>query len=143
MWGEIDTLIKTCEQCIRRKASTNVKAPLVNIPTSQPLQLVCIHFLTLDKSKGDLENVLVITDHFTRFAVAIPTKDQSAKTTATALFKEFILHFGAPLSIHSDQGANFNGKLIGELCSLMGMKKSLLPFITRQGTVCARGLIEH
>ena len=79
MWSEIDTLIKTCEQCIRRKASTDVKAPLVNILTSQPLQLVCIYFLTLDKSKRGFEKVLVITHHFTRFAVAIPTKDQSAK----------------------------------------------------------------
>ena len=85
---------------------------------------MCIDFITLDKFERGFENVLVITDHFTRFAVAIPTKDQSAKTTANALFKEFILHYGAPLSIHSDQGANFNGKLIGELCSLMGMKKS-------------------
>ena len=82
---------------------------------------MCIDFLTLDKSECGFEKVLVITDHFNIFAVAILTKDQSAKTTATALF---ILHYGVPLSIHSDQCANFNGKLIGELCSLMSMKKS-------------------
>ena len=93
---------------------------------------MCIDFLTLDKSKDVFENVLAIT----RFAVAIPTKDQSAKTTATALFNEFIFHYGAPLSIHSDQGGNFNGESIRELCSLIGKQFCTTVYHTFGNGIC-------
>ena len=124
MWRDIDVKIKTCERCIKRRGNTNIKAPLVSITTSQPLELVCIDFLSLEPSKGGFENVLVITDHFTRYALAISTKDQSARTTAETLFNGFIVHYGIPMTLFSDQGQNFNGKVINELCRIMGMKKS-------------------
>ena len=124
MWSDVERKIKQCDRCIRRKSNTNVQAPLVNITTSTPLELVCIDFLTLERSKGGFENVLVMTDHFTRYALAVPTKDQSAKTTAEAIYNNLIVHYGVPGKIHSDQGANFDGKLINQLCRVMGIKKS-------------------
>ena len=56
------------------------RAPLVSIMTSQPLELVCMDFLSLEESKGGVKDILVITDHFTRYAVAVPTKNQTANT---------------------------------------------------------------
>ena len=78
-WMARDTefKVKYCERCIRRKSPVNQRAPLVNIETVQPLELVCMDYLTLETSKGGYSHVLVITDHFTRFAQAIPTKDQT------------------------------------------------------------------
>ncbi len=97
---------------------------LVSIQTSQPLELVCIDFLTLEMSKGGYQNILVITDHFTRYSQAVPTRNQTARTTAEALFNSFIVHYGFPKRLHSDQGANFSGKIIKELCEMTGMQKS-------------------
>ena len=37
--------------------------------------------------------MLVITDHFTRYAQAFPTRYQLAKTTAKVLFEQFIVHY--------------------------------------------------
>jgi hypothetical protein len=39
-------------------------------------------FLTLEKSKGGYQHILVITDHYTRYAQAIPTKNQLAKNNS-------------------------------------------------------------
>ena len=48
-------------------------------------------YLSLEPSKGNIENVLVITDHFTRYALAYPSKTQTAQATARILWDNFIL----------------------------------------------------
>ena len=72
MSNDVDECIKNCPRCIRRKTPANSRAPLVNIATTQPLELVCVDFLTLETSKGGFQHVLVITDHSTRYEQAIP-----------------------------------------------------------------------
>ena len=124
MGNDVATHIKRCGRCLRRKSSTNVRAPLVNIETTQPLELVCLDYLSLETSKDGYKNILVITDHFTRYAHAIPTRNQTARTTAEALWSGFIVHYGFPNRLHTDQGANFCSKLMRELCQISGMKKS-------------------
>ena len=71
-----------------------------------------------------LVSILVINDHFTRYAQAFPTRNQLAKTTAKILFEQFIVHYGFPAHLHCDQERNFESNIIQELCSLAGVKKS-------------------
>ena len=81
-------------------------------------------FLSLEMSAGGYEHILVITDHFTRYAKAIPTRNQSTQTTARILFDNFICHYGFPSQLHSDQGRNFESEVIKELCSIANIDKS-------------------
>jgi hypothetical protein len=78
----------------------------------------------VDKCKGGYEDVLVITDHFTRYAKAIPCRNQKANTTAKALFEHFIAHYSFPEQLHSDQGRNFESQVIKELCKLANVQKT-------------------
>ncbi|XP_025754259.1 uncharacterized protein LOC109194643 [Oreochromis niloticus] len=64
-----------------------------------------------------------MTDHFTKFAVAVPTPNQRARTVAKALWENFIVHYGVPERLLSDQGPDFESKTISELCEIIGMKK--------------------
>lgn len=66
---------------------------------------------------------MVITDHFTKFTVGVPTKDQKARTVARALWKNFLVHYRFPSHLHSDQGRDFESHTIRELCSLIGAEK--------------------
>ena len=63
-----------------------------------------------------VKNVLVITDHFTRYSIAFVTKDQKAKTVMQILYEQFISIFGVPAKLLSDRGANFTSALVEELC---------------------------
>ena len=81
-------------------------------------------FLTLERSKGGYHHILVITDHFSRFAVAVPTKNLTAKTTAEAFYDNFITNYGNPVRIHSDHSERFNRTLPDVLGTLHPSQKS-------------------
>ena len=124
MTKDIEDWIANCGRCIRRKSPTKTRAPLVNISTTEPLELVCIDYMKLERCKGGYESVLVITDHFTKYSIAVPTRNETARTTAEALFRNYIIHYGIPQKLHSDQGATFESRVIKELCDLLNISKS-------------------
>ena len=95
MHVDVVSYINSCPRCLCRKSQPD-KAPLLNIEASQPLELIHLDYLKIEPSKGNIENVLVITDHFTRYAQAFPSKTQTALATAKLLWNNFILHYGFP-----------------------------------------------
>ena len=114
--------IGKCCPCLAFKAR-QPKAPLENIVATHPMELVHLDYLCLEPGKGLEENVLVITDHFTRYAQAYVTRTQTTQMTAKTLWDKFIVHYGLPAKIVTDQGQNFESQLVADLCELMGMWK--------------------
>lgn len=123
MANDIEKKIKSCSRCVCRKTLPEKAAPLVNIQVTRPLELVCMDFLSIEPDRSNTKDVLVITDFFTKYAVAIPTPNQKARTVARHLWESFVVHYGFPEKLHSDQGADFESKTIKELCDLAGIHK--------------------
>ena len=85
------------------------KAELCPITANRPLELVHMDFLSLEPS--NIENVLVITDHFKRYAQAFPSRTQTAQATDKILWENFICPYGFPEKFISHQGRNFESGL--------------------------------
>ena len=122
MHADVVPYINSCPRCLRRKSQQD-KVPLLNIETSQPLELIHLDYHNIEPSKGNIENGLVITEHFTSYAQAFPSKTQTALATAKLLWNNFTLHYGFPEKIITDQGRNFESELIEHQCQLAGVQK--------------------
>ena len=106
MEDDCQVLVRRC-QCCKFFEGTVVKAMLFPIQAYAPLELVLINFTSIEATMElnqlpIIKNVLVLTDHFTRYVMAFITRDQKAKTMAHILYEQFISVFGAPAKLLSD-----------------------------------------
>lgn len=67
---------------------------------------------------------ILATDHFTKWVEIMAVPDQTAITSANKLLNEVIARFGGPLTIHSDQGRNYETTIFNQLCKLLEMRKT-------------------
>ena len=92
---------------------------------SRPLERIAMDIVgPLPVTERGNRYILVVGDYFTRWKEAYPMKDMEAQTVACILVNEFICRLGVPDTIHTDQGRNFESKLIKELCQMLGIKKT-------------------
>lgn len=121
---DVEEHIRNCGECVAHKTPARRAAPLHQIVSHGPMDLVCMDFLSMEPDSKGISNILVVTDHFTRYAQAFPTKSQKAQVVAKVLVEKYFVHYGLPSRIHSDQGRDFESRLIKELLSLLGIRKS-------------------
>ena len=112
MYQDITKWCEDCSRCFTAKEQfPKVKARMYHLTANQPCDILAVDFTLLEKSTSGLENVLVITDIFSKYTIAVPTKDQKAKTVARVLVNEWFLRLGIPRRLHSDQGRSFENKV--------------------------------
>lgn len=110
-----------------------------HLMASRPNQILAIDFSLLERSRDGREQVLIMTDVFSKFTQAVPTRDQRASTVAGVLVREWFYRFGVPARIHSDQGRNFESLLIQQLCSFYGIQKThTTPYHPQENGQCER-----
>lgn len=119
MRKDVDRWCRECQWCVVAKATRpKLRTFMGSLLVSRPLEIV------VDKSSDGRENVLIVTDVFSKFAQAYPTVDQKAPKIARVLTEQWFYTYGVPLRIHTDQGRNFEGELFQQLCSVYGIRKS-------------------
>lgn len=124
MFMDIKNYCKKCERCaVSKIPPPKVHTSMGHLTASEPLECIAIDFSVLEKAQG-YENVLVITDVFSKWTIAAPTRDQTAQTVARILVNELFFKFGVCKRIHSDQGRCFEAEIIQQLCTIYRIKKS-------------------
>ena len=127
MFQDVKKWCSTCKVCQQRKhPRERPRAPLQYPPVAaQPGQIVSLDFVgPLPETPKGHRCILVITDMYSKFAEALPLPNQTAKTTADALWRGYFCRQGLPEILHSDQGRNFESAVIQELCKLLNIHKT-------------------
>ena len=115
----------SCQRCQHAKApAVKTHQPLQHLTARYPLEIVAMDFTQLERASDGREHVLVLTDVFTKWAVAVPVPDQTTKTVVKVLINDWILRYGAPHQLHSDQGRSFEAAVIRELCEHYAIHKT-------------------
>ena len=65
-----------------------------------------------------------MVDQFTKWVELAALPAQNAELTAKAFLKHFVVTFGCPLEVHTDQGKKFTSDLFLAFCKLMGITKT-------------------
>ena len=119
-----DYISQECACAFRKKPVKQIKGEMEVIETTSPFELISLDFVHLEKASGGFEYILVLVDHFTRYAVCYPTRNRTGQTAAKCLFNDFVLKYGFPQRILHDQGGEFENRLYDELKVITGIKGS-------------------
>ena len=128
MSREIKNFVNTCDICQKTKPRRHAPVGLLQpIPIpSQPFEVVTMDFIPELPLSSGFDNILVIVDKLTKYAIFIPTTVKINEIeTAKLFFKHVITKFGIPRQIISDRDTRWRGDFWKEICRLMGMKRAL------------------
>jgi len=128
MSRDIKKYVGTCDICQktkpRRHAPIGMLQP-IPIP-SQPFEVVSMNFIPELPESDRYDNILVIIDKLTKYAIFIPTTTTiTEKGTAELFFRHVIAQYGIPRQVISDRDTQWKGEFWKEICDQMGMKRAL------------------
>ena len=97
MAEDVQTHIHPCDRCLRFKQPQE-KSEMQPILVSYQLELVHLDFLALGGKMDDNKsiNVLIVTDHFTKYVQVYVTPKQTVVMVARTLWENFLVHYGWP-----------------------------------------------
>ena len=95
------------------------------MPMGEPMDTLATDILgPLPLTPRGNHYILLDTDHFTKWLESFVVANQTVTTCAEVILNEVIARFGYPLSLHSDQGKNYESKIFVELCKLLEIWKT-------------------
>lgn len=126
MIEDVRRYIQTCDACQKRKRPhTTPRAPMKIFQTGAPFQRIAMDLCgKLVTTPRDNVYALVISDYFTKYTMILPIPDKTSHTVAAALATQWIVLWGCPQYIHTDQGGEFESALMHELCKRFGISKT-------------------
>ena len=104
------------------------KPPLCNIVASEPMDLIHIDLIGLEMTmdtlkKPEVQKLLVVVDHCSRYVQAYRVNNKRAVTVAKCLYDNYFKHYGFPRCLLSDQGKEFCNNILNKMCYYLNVKK--------------------
>lgn len=124
MTRDIAKFVRKCHTCKLTKPGHKTKEPMKITKTPlKPFDLVQIDTIgPLPKSNNGNSYAVTIICDLTKYLIAIPVENKSAKTVAKAIVENCMLIFGPMRSIRTDLGTEYINELLSEILKLMEIK---------------------
>ena len=125
MAQDVQMWVGHCEVCARRGTRPPKQGLLQQEEVCCPGERVSVDIAgPLTESTQGNRFIIVMTDHFTKWTEAVATRDHTAPTVARVLVDVWVSRYGCPLTLHSDQGREFESALFQEVCRLLRVNKT-------------------
>ena len=123
---DVDLHVARCNECEAIKPpGRSMKAPLGKMMVGALMDRLGTDVLgPLPETPRGNKYILVVADYFTKWVEIFAVPNQTAPTCAEKIVNKVITRFGNPLSIHSDQGRNYEACIFKEMCRLLGVRKT-------------------
>ena len=120
----VSDVTRSCIDCQRNKGITNApKPPVHRINPQRPLQLVEADLMALPKTTKGSVALLVVIDHFSKWATAAPLKNKTAATVVYAMENRVLPYLvGNIEEILTDNGPEFGSRVFDEMCNRFNIK---------------------
>ena len=106
-------------QCIINMSASErpekMKFPLKTVESSEFNEVVQVDYQNVCMTHSGYNQIMVIIDHFTKLAEAVPCQTASADETCDHLTTYLISRYGCPMTFQSNNGKAFVGDLTKEL----------------------------
>ena len=101
------------------------RARLGTCPSGYPMERVAMDVVgPLHKTNCGNRFSLVINDCFTKWPAAYAITNHEAETIARRLVEEWISRYGVMQHLHTDQGREFESKILQTMCKMLGVNKT-------------------
>jgi hypothetical protein len=123
--SDVRSFLKQCAPCAKyHRGKVPHSAPLKPFQAGEVWETVSVDVTgPHPRSARGHQYLVTLVDHFSKWGEAIPTRNNTAETVARVLFDNVFCRMGMPRRILTDQGAEFESVLFGQLCNLMGIAK--------------------
>ncbi|KAB0799843.1 hypothetical protein PPYR_07723 [Photinus pyralis] len=120
---DVIKLISKCNECQRHKHLNQRKQPLtITTTASSAFQKIYLDLVgPLNQDNETNRYILTIQCELSKFVEGIPIENKEAETVARAFVNNFILKYGIPEQIVTDQGTEFLAKVFKETAKLLGL----------------------
>ena len=126
---DVDNYVRSCKACARRKSKGSQAAVPIQSYEGPTTPWARTHMdLTgpvTTSTKGN-KYILVVKDALTRFVETVPLKSNTAEDVAEALIREVICRHGAFGRLISDNGREFDNKLMAQISQLLQIKHTTI-----------------
>lgn len=131
MKRDVRKFVVSCDKCQRSKASNSARLGTMRI---RPANLSAFSLLYIDivgpmvRSKcGNYKYILTVMDDATRYVIAKPLRNATAKEVVKVLQQDVSLIYGFPEVVVSDNASIFLSQVYDEFLEEIGAKKHLVP----------------
>ncbi|KAJ2949987.1 hypothetical protein O0L34_g11320 [Tuta absoluta] len=120
---DIGQWAKTCTACQRSKVQRHTVTPIGEFPESSRFEHVHIDIIGPMVPSREQKYCVTMIDRVTKWPEAVPVRDITAETVARVFYEHWIVRFGCPIRITSDQGRQFEASLFQSLLKKFGIQR--------------------